>query len=121
MSFSLSLSTKKCPAQKETNIAAMDKKSEVKPNSSFLGRELRKSFSWYLEVRMARNKNKAVTETHSATSEEMAKMSNAACFSRIGVPLFSLTPPGKVVDAAKATVAMSAATTEQDSEVLFSH
>ena len=32
-----------------------------------------------------------------------------------------MIPPGIAVDVAKATVAMSAATTEQDSEVLLSH
>lgn len=31
--FSLSLSTKKCPAQKEINTEAMDTKSDVKPSS----------------------------------------------------------------------------------------
>ena len=119
--FNLSLSTKKCPAQKEINIDAMDTKSEVNPSRSFLGKSLRKSFSWYREVRMARNKNKAVTEKHRATSEVTAKTSNAGCVSRVGVPLLSLIPPGTAVDVAKATVAMSAATTEQDSEVLFNH
>uniref|UniRef100_A0A7N2MDP1 Uncharacterized protein n=1 Tax=Quercus lobata TaxID=97700 RepID=A0A7N2MDP1_QUELO len=99
----------------------MDTKSEVNPSRSFLGRSLRKSFSWYLEVRIARNKNKAVTEKHRATSEVTAKTSNAGYVSRYGEPLPSLIPPGIAVDFAKATVAMSAATTEQDSEVLLSH
>ncbi len=64
---------------------------------------------------------KAVTEKHSATSDVMAKTSNAGWFSRVGVPLSSLMPPGTVVELAKATVAMSAATTEQELEVLISH
>ncbi|TQD77305.1 hypothetical protein C1H46_037171 [Malus baccata] len=51
----------------------------------------------------------------------MAKISKAGWFSRIGAPLSSLMPPGTVVEVAKATVAMRAATTEQDSEVLVSH
>lgn len=38
----------------------------------------------------------------------------------MGLPFSDLTPPGTVVDAAKATVAINAATTEHDSEVLVS-
>ena len=61
---------------------------------------------------------KAVTEKQSATSDDMAKTSNAGWFSRVGVPLSCLTPPGTVVELAKATVAMSVATTEHELEVL---
>ena len=70
---------------------------------------------------MARNENKAVMEKHNAMSEEMAKMVSIEWLSRFGFPFSSLMLPGIVVDEAKATVAMSAATTEQDSEVLFSY
>lgn len=118
--FSLSLRTKKCPAQNETNIEVMDTNSDVKPTRSLLGKTVPKSFSWYLEVRMARNMITAVTEKQRATREAMAKMSNAGSFSRFGVPTFSFTPPGTVADVAKATVAIRAATTEHDSEVLDS-
>ncbi|PON32069.1 hypothetical protein PanWU01x14_364440 [Parasponia andersonii] len=41
--------------------------------------------------------------------------------SRVGFPLRLSVPPGKVVELAKATVAMRVATTEQDVEVLVSH
>ena len=75
--LSLSLCTKKCPPQKEINIDTRDTKSEVKPNRSFLGKSLQKSFCWYQEVRMERNKNKEVTEKPRATSKDAAKMSNA--------------------------------------------
>ncbi|KAJ9696110.1 hypothetical protein PVL29_008384 [Vitis rotundifolia] len=102
-------------------MEAMDKKSDVKPTRSFLGKSMRKSLSWYREVRMARNMITALTEKQSATREDMAKMSNAGLSSRFGVPTFSFTPPGTVADVAKATVAMRAATTEHDSEVLNSH
>ena len=70
---------------------------------------------------MARNITTAVTEKLSAMTDEMAEMPNAGCLPSVGVPLSCLTPPGTVVDVAKATVAMSAAMTEHDSEVLFSH
>ena len=70
---------------------------------------------------MARNENKAVMEKQRATSEEIAKMVSIEWLSRFGVPFVSLMLPGIVVDEAKATVAMRAATTEQDSEVLLSH
>uniref|UniRef100_A0A7N2RF77 Uncharacterized protein n=1 Tax=Quercus lobata TaxID=97700 RepID=A0A7N2RF77_QUELO len=65
---------------------------------------------------MVRNKNKAVMEKHMAMSEEMAKMVSIEWLSRIGFPFSSLMLPGTVVDEAKATVAMSAVKTEQDSE-----
>ena len=119
--FSSSFRTKKCPAQKAINIEAMETNSDVKPSKSFLGRSPPKSISWYRDVKMERNMTRAVTEKQSATSDEMAKTSNAGWFSSVGVPISCLTPPGTVVALAKATVAMSAATTEQDSEVLVSH
>lgn len=62
-----------------------------------------------------------VTEEHSAMSEAMAKMSKAGKFSRVGLPVISLMPPGTVVAVAKATVAISAPMTVQDSEALVSH
>ena len=99
----------------------MDTRREVKPSRSFFGKSLRKSFCSYQEVRMARNENKAMMEKQRVTSEEMAKMVSIEWLSRFGVPFVSLMLPGIVVDEAKATVAMRAATTEQDSEVLFSH
>ena len=102
-------------------MEAMETNSDVKPSRSFFGRPLPKSFSWYRDVKMERNMTKAVTEKQSAMSDEMAKASNAGWFSSVGMPLSCLTPPGTVVALAKATVAMSAATTEQDSEVLLSH
>ena len=71
-------------------------------------------------MRIERKKTKAVTEKQRATKEETAKVSKAGLSSRVGVPLSSLTPPGTVADVAYATVATSAATTEQDSEVLVS-
>ena len=95
----------------------MDTRREVKPSRSFFGKSLRKSFCSYQEVRMARNENKAMMEKQRVTSEEMAKMVSIEWLSRFGVPFVSLMLPGIVVDEAKATVAMRAATTEQDSEV----
>lgn len=70
---------------------------------------------------MERNITTEVTEKLSATSDEMANMLKADWPSNVGIPLSWLTPPGTVADVAKATVAMRAATTEQDSEVLVSH
>ncbi|KAM3736612.1 hypothetical protein ACB098_10G177200 [Castanea mollissima] len=121
VSFSLPSSQKNCPAQKEINIDPMETKSNVRPSRSFLGTWLPKSFCWYWEVSMVRNKNKAMIEKNRATSEAIANNVNAGCSTRIGMPLRSLIPPGTVVAAGKTTVAMSVATTEQEFEVLFSH
>jgi hypothetical protein len=63
----------------------------------------------------------AVIEKLSTMTDEMVEMLNAGCLLSVGVPFSCLTPPGTVVDVAKATVAMSAAMIEHDSEVLFSH
>lgn len=72
-------------------------------------------------MRIDRKNTRAVTEEQRATSDEMVKMLNAGFPSKVGTPIPSLTPPGTVDDVANATVAISAATTEQDSEVLLSH
>ena len=70
---------------------------------------------------MARNENKAVMEKQRATSDEMAKMVSVDWPSRFALPCCISMSPGIAVDVAKATVAMSAATTEHDSAVLSSH
>ncbi|CAK7346528.1 unnamed protein product [Dovyalis caffra] len=119
--LSSSLSTKKCPAQKHTNMAAMDTNNDVKPIKTLFGRSFLKSLGWYLEVSIARNMTTEVTEKQRATRDEIANTLNSGRFLRTGEPLSSLFPPGTAADVAKATVAMSAATTEQDSEVLASH
>ena len=102
-------------------MAEMDIKRDDNPHSNFVGKSLPKSFSWCLDVRMARNMTTAVTEKHRAMRDEMEKTLKAGCFSRVGVPLPSLTPPGTAADVVNATVAMRAATTEHEFEVLFSH
>ncbi|KAF5463256.1 hypothetical protein F2P56_019181 [Juglans regia] len=117
--FNLLSITKRCPEQKEISIAAMEKNKDVKPIKSFIGKSFAKSLSLYLDVKMERNVTKAVTEKKSAMSDEMAKMWNGVLFSNVGMPISSLTPPGTAVEVAKATVAMSAATRELDSEVLI--
>lgn len=91
----------------------MEMNKDVKPNKSFRGKVLPKSLSWYRDVKMARNKTKAMIEKQRATSDETAKRSNPGLFSSGGMPLLS-KPPGTLVEAVKATVAMSAATTEHD-------
>ena len=98
----------------------MATRSELRPRISFNGKLLLKSLTSFREVSMARNIINAVTEKQSATSEVMANSSNAGWPSKVGLPVSLLLPPGTVLDVAKATPAMSAATTEQDSEVSLS-
>lgn len=112
---------KKCPAQNETNIDAIDVQSEVIPMRSFFGKSIATSFSWNLDVSIERNKTRAVTEEHSATSDATAKTLKAGCPLNTGTPVTSLAPPGIAVEVVNATVATSAATSEHDSEVLDSH
>ena len=66
-------STKKWAEQKETKTANMDTKRVVNPTKSFPGRYLAKSFSLFLDVRMARNMIVEVIEEQRATSDEIAK------------------------------------------------
>lgn len=70
---------------------------------------------------IARNMITDVTEKQSATRDATENMLNAGSFAKVGLSLSSLKPPGKVEEVAKATVAMRAATTEHDVEVLMSH
>ena len=88
-------------------MAAMDIKRDVKPNKNFLGKFVVKSLSSSLEMKMAQNISKEITEQKRATSGAIAKILPVSCF----------TP----ADEAKATVAISAAIKEQELEVLFSH
>lgn len=68
-----------------------------------------------------RNNTSEVTEQQRAMREAMANALNSGLSSRVGAPVSSLKSPGTVVDVEKATVAISAATKEHDSEVFFSH
>ena len=108
------------PVQNETNTAAMDAKSDVKPSKSFRGKLMEKSRASYRDVIMVRKKTRAVTDKQRASSDEMVKALNAGLSLKTGEPVLSSSPPGTDADVAKATVAMSAATTEHDSEVLTS-
>ncbi|XP_019172842.1 PREDICTED: uncharacterized protein LOC109168280 [Ipomoea nil] len=116
-----SVRTKKWPAQKEIKMAAIEVKRQLSPSSSFLGRLFLKSFCWQREVRIARKKTRAVTEKPRAMSDETANASKAGWPLRMGRPVLSSTPPGMVADVANATVAISAAMTEQELEVVTSH
>ena len=102
-------------------MATMDIKRDVKPNKKFLGKFVVKSLSWCLEMKMARNMSKEITEQQRATSDAIAKILKARWFSKTGSPVSCFTPPGTEADEAKATVAISAAMKEQELEVLFSH
>ncbi|QCD76912.1 hypothetical protein DEO72_LG1g533 [Vigna unguiculata] len=81
------------------------------------GKILPKSRSSYRDVSIERKITIEVTEQHRAMRDEMAKALNSGLYPRVGVPKSS----GTVVDVENATVAISAATTEHDSEVFFSH
>ena len=102
-------------------MAAMDIKRDDNPHSNFLSKSLPKSFSWCLDVSMAKNMMTAVTEKHKAMRDEMEKMLKAGCFSRVGFQLSDSMPPGMVAEVVKATVAMRASMREHELEVLLSH
>jgi hypothetical protein len=112
---------KKWPEQKAVNIATMDKKRELNPKRSFLGKSILKSLASFRDVSIERNIMSAVTEKQRPITEDIANASNAGLPSNAGSPVSLLVPPGTVLDVAKETPARSAATTEQDSEVSLSH
>ncbi|KAI5409052.1 hypothetical protein KIW84_054750 [Lathyrus oleraceus] len=103
------------------NIATMDKKRELNPKRSFLGKSILKSLASFREVSIERNIMSAVTEKQRPITEDIANASNAGLPSNVGSPVSLWFPPGTVLDVAKETPARSAATTEQDSEVSLSH
>ena len=73
--------------QNETNMEAIDAKSDVKPIKSFRGKSMEKSLSSYREVRIERKKTREVIEKQRATSDEMVKALNAALSLRTGSPV----------------------------------
>ncbi|PNX85157.1 hypothetical protein L195_g041224 [Trifolium pratense] len=98
----------------------MATKRELNPRRSLNGKSRRKSLACFREVRIERNMMSPVTEKQRPMSEEIAKTSNAGLPSSIGLPS-SVVPPGTALAVAKETPATRAATTEQDSDVSFSH
>lgn len=69
---------------------------------------------------MARNMTIDDIEKQSAAKDAMANMLSTSSFVE-GLSLSSLKPPGNVVEVAKETVAMRAATPDHDLEVLMNH
>ena len=70
---------------------------------------------------MARDMTTAVMEKHRAMKDQMEKTLKAGRFSRVGFLLSASMPPGMVAEVVNAIVAMRAATTKHELEVLFSH
>ncbi|KAI5315903.1 hypothetical protein L3X38_045079 [Prunus dulcis] len=78
-------------------METMDTPSNVNPSKSLLGNPFSNSFAWYRDMWMDRKMIIEVTEKHREMSEAMAKISKAGRYSRIGLPVISLVPPGTVV------------------------
>ncbi|EXB64220.1 hypothetical protein L484_002353 [Morus notabilis] len=88
-------------------MEAMEKKSDDNPAKAFSAGLCRNPFPGVV----AWNIIKEVTEKHRAINDDTANSWNDVWFSRVGLPLRLSVPPGKVVELAKATVAMRHATT----------
>lgn len=101
-------------------IVTIETNNPIKPVMSFKGNDLRKSCSAYREVRIDKNISIEVEELNKDRALHKEKTIKEAWFTKTGVPLLS-TPPGRVKAAAKTTVAMRVATTEQDCAVCFIH
>ncbi|TQD77301.1 hypothetical protein C1H46_037167 [Malus baccata] len=99
----------------------MDKKSVVKPTKYLIGSSFPNAHSGSRDSSMDRNMAMDMTEEHNARRDEMANTSKAAWFSRIGLPVASLMPPGNAVAVAKATVVITLPTSKQYSLVSLSH
>lgn len=105
---------------KASMVTATEKKRKVKPRMSFRGRECRKSWSSNGDVRIERNMTSDVSELARDRASVMMKTKKKPLWISRGCPFLSSLPPGTVKAAAKATVAISPATVEHDSEVRFS-
>lgn len=108
-------------AVKATIIVAMETNRDVKPTISLKGSNLRKSLSAYRDVRMDRNINMDVEAANNEIAFDIAKTLKDISLNRIGNPLLSSLPPGKVNAAVKTTVVISVATRVHDSAVFFIH
>jgi hypothetical protein len=107
--------------QKAIIIDAIEMNREVSPTINFKGRDLRKSFSAYREVRMNKNINIAVEEEKSATPSAMVKYRNAFSLKKFGIPVLSSVPPGMLNAAENTTVAIIVATSKHEVAVSFIH
>lgn len=108
-------------ALKAIIMDVMERNKVTKPIINLFGREYRKSPSEYRAVRMDKNINKEAVDEKRERASETANTINAVLVEKIGKPLSLLFPPGTVMEAAKAIVAMRAAATVQEFAVSFIH
>ncbi|TXG48380.1 hypothetical protein EZV62_027674 [Acer yangbiense] len=102
-------------AQKTTIIAAIDMNRVKIPRTNFMGNSQRKSSSANRAVRIDK---KVIIEHEEHTRDmgsNMENIMNETFLRTFGEPVPSLTPPGTVKAAAKATVAIRVATIMHDS------
>ena len=99
----------------------MEMKSDASPTINFNGKDLRKSFSAYREVRMYKNISVEVEEEKSAIPSDMTKMRNAVSFRNFGAPVLSAIPPGMLNAAENTTVVIMVATSMHEFAVFFIH
>ena len=59
------------PAQKAINIVSMEKKSVDNPRNNLVGKDTRKSYSSYLEVKIPENTNTEAAEEKNAIPMEI--------------------------------------------------
>ena len=107
--------------QKAMIMAAIERNSVVIASISMRGKECKKSFSWYRDVRMDRSIKIEVEEANIPMPSDMANTLKNGSSNRTGTPTLVSTPPGTVKAAVNTTVAMSVATTRHELEVLFIH
>lgn len=107
--------------QKATIMAAIERNSVVIATISMRGKECKKSFSWYLDVRMDKSIKIEVEDENIPMPSDMANTLKNGSFNKSGTPTLLSTPPGTVKAAVNTTVAISVATTKHELEVLFIH
>ncbi|CAB4313707.1 unnamed protein product [Prunus armeniaca] len=99
----------------------MEMKSDASPTINFNGKDLRKLFSAYHDVRMYKNISMEVEEEKRATPSDIAKIRNAVSFTKFGAPVLSAIPPGMLNAAENTTVAIMFATSMHEFAVFFIH
>lgn len=91
------------------------------PSDSLFGSSCLKSRNRNGDDKTERNMTTEAKEDVSDRTSVTVKTTKRGFFLRTGSPVLSSEPPGKVYMAAKATVAIRTATTEQPSTVCFNH
>ncbi|KAL7616409.1 hypothetical protein Lser_V15G00244 [Lactuca serriola] len=110
-------------AAKETIMVTIEKKRHAIPKINLVGKDIRKSFSAYLAVRIPKNINTEVDDAKRDSPFDIIKIMNVflSVYNMMGRPDLSLVPPGMVKAVVNMTAAIRVPTIILDPAVFFIH